>query len=143
MKGSFSVPGMLQEDSAKRRLVALKDQVESTEALIEVDLDHRRNKLVCFKLLRSAFLQPYSCILGVVSLLAPQCLTMRVIYADLAGTVLCCQAFVPIVQHIWDCRDLLGTSDGVQGSMQHSSIMSCPRKLQLLDKPLLSCLMNG
>lgn len=94
MKGSFSVPAMLLVDSVKRRLVALTDQVEGTEALIENDLDHRRNKLVCVKLVRSAFLQPYICILGVVSLLTPQYLTMHVIYADLAGTVLCCQALM-------------------------------------------------
>ena len=55
MKGSVSVPAVLQVDSVKSRLAALKDQIEGTEALIEIDLDHRRNKLVSFKLVRSAY----------------------------------------------------------------------------------------
>ena len=32
------------------RLTALKDKIEGTEALIEIDLDHRRNELVAFDL---------------------------------------------------------------------------------------------
>lgn len=32
------------------RLTALKEHIEGTEALIEIDLDHRRNELVSFNL---------------------------------------------------------------------------------------------
>lgn len=34
------------------RLTALKERIEGTEALIEIDLDHRRNELVAFDLVR-------------------------------------------------------------------------------------------
>lgn len=36
------------------RLTALKERIEGTEALIEIDLDHRRNELVAFDLVRLA-----------------------------------------------------------------------------------------
>ena len=41
---------MVQVDSVLSRLTALKDKIEGTEALIEIDLDHRRNELVAFDL---------------------------------------------------------------------------------------------
>jgi len=47
---------LLQVDSVLSRLTALKERIEGTEALIEIDLDHRRNELVAFDLVRSAFL---------------------------------------------------------------------------------------
>jgi hypothetical protein len=47
---------LLQVDSVLSRLTALKERIEGTEALIEIDLDHRRNELVAFDLVRSACL---------------------------------------------------------------------------------------
>ncbi|DBB07428.1 TPA: hypothetical protein ACH3X3_008910 [Trebouxia sp. C0006] len=40
----------MQVDSVLSRLTALKERIEGTEALIEIDLDHRRNELVAFDL---------------------------------------------------------------------------------------------
>lgn len=40
----------LQVDTVLSRLMALKERIEGTEALIEIDLDHRRNELVAFDL---------------------------------------------------------------------------------------------
>lgn len=37
------------------RLTALKERIEGTEALIEIDLDHRRNELVAFDLVRPVY----------------------------------------------------------------------------------------
>lgn len=47
---------LLQVDSVLSRLTALKERIEGTEALIEIDLDHRRNELVAFDLVRFACL---------------------------------------------------------------------------------------
>lgn len=44
---------MLQVDTVLSRLTALKERIEGTEALIEIDLDHRRNELVAFDLVRT------------------------------------------------------------------------------------------
>ena len=41
-----------QVDTVLSRLIALKERIEGTEALIEIDLDHRRNELVAFDLVR-------------------------------------------------------------------------------------------
>ncbi len=41
---------VLQVDTVLSRLTALKERIEGTEALIEIDLDHRRNELVAFDL---------------------------------------------------------------------------------------------
>ena len=41
-------------DTVLSRLTALKERIEGTEALIEIDLDHRRNELVAFDLVRLA-----------------------------------------------------------------------------------------
>lgn len=40
----------MQVDTVLSRLTALKERIEGTEALIEIDLDHRRNELVAFDL---------------------------------------------------------------------------------------------
>eukprot|EP00891_Asterochloris_glomerata_P003934 jgi/Astpho2/3934/fgenesh1_pg.00063_%23_10_t len=40
----------MQVDTVLSRLIALKERIEGTEALIEIDLDHRRNELVAFDL---------------------------------------------------------------------------------------------
>ena len=47
-----STPACLaaQVDTVLSRLTALKEHIEGTEALIEIDLDHRRNELVSFNL---------------------------------------------------------------------------------------------
>ena len=45
---------VLQVDTVLSRLTALKERIEGTEALIEIDLDHRRNELVAFDLVRLA-----------------------------------------------------------------------------------------
>ena len=42
----------MQVDTVLSRLTALKERIEATEALIEIDLDHRRNELVAFDLVR-------------------------------------------------------------------------------------------
>ena len=42
----------MQVDTVLSRLTALKERIEGTEALIEIDLDHRRNELVAFDLVR-------------------------------------------------------------------------------------------
>lgn len=44
---------LMQVDTVLSRLTALKERIEATEALIEIDLDHRRNELVAFDLVRS------------------------------------------------------------------------------------------
>ena len=49
------VHGLMQVDTVLSRLTALKERIEGTEALIEIDLDHRRNELVAFDLVRSTF----------------------------------------------------------------------------------------
>ena len=43
----------VQVDTVLSRLTALKEHIEGTEALIEIDLDHRRNELVSFNLVRA------------------------------------------------------------------------------------------
>ena len=43
---------LVQVDTVLSRLTALKERIEGTEALIEIDLDHRRNELVAFDLVR-------------------------------------------------------------------------------------------
>lgn len=43
----------MQVDTVLSRLTALRERIEGTEALIEIDLDHRRNELVAFDLVRS------------------------------------------------------------------------------------------
>lgn len=43
----------MQVDTVLSRLTALKEHIEGTEALIEIDLDHRRNELVSFNLVRA------------------------------------------------------------------------------------------
>lgn len=45
-----SMMSVLQVDTVLSRLTALKERIEGTEALIEIDLDHRRNELVAFDL---------------------------------------------------------------------------------------------
>ena len=45
----------MQVDTVLSRLTALKERIEGTEALIEIDLDHRRNELVAFDLVRPMF----------------------------------------------------------------------------------------
>lgn len=40
----------LQVDHTLSRLNVLKDRIESIEALVTIDLDHRRNELVAFDL---------------------------------------------------------------------------------------------
>ena len=46
------VVAAVQVDTVLSRLIALKERIEGTEALIEIDLDHRRNELVAFDLVR-------------------------------------------------------------------------------------------
>ena len=54
--------GVLQVDTVLSRLTALKERIEGTEALIEIDLDHRRNELVAFDLVRlSVMVQRSGC----------------------------------------------------------------------------------
>ena len=42
----------LQVDHTLSRLNVLKERIESIEALVTIDLDHRRNELVAFDLVR-------------------------------------------------------------------------------------------
>jgi hypothetical protein len=46
--------GALQTDSLLSRLKALKERIDSTEAHVTLDLDHRRNQIVSFNLVSSA-----------------------------------------------------------------------------------------
>lgn len=63
----------MQVDTVLSRLTALKERIEGTEALIEIDLDHRRNELVAFDLVRPPKTRPCSlcslsvCILCILS----------------------------------------------------------------------------
>ena len=50
----------MQVDTVLSRLTALKERIEGTEALIEIDLDHRRNELVAFDLVRPPKTRPCS-----------------------------------------------------------------------------------
>lgn len=45
---------VVQVDTVLSRLTALKEHIEGSEALIEIDLDHRRNELVSFNLVSLA-----------------------------------------------------------------------------------------
>ena len=47
----------MQTDSLLSRLKALKERIDSTEAHVTLDLDHRRNQIVSFNLVSSAGLQ--------------------------------------------------------------------------------------
>lgn len=53
----------MQVDTVLSCLTALKERIEGTEALIEIDLDHRRNELVAFDLVSQAvsFLEFHKC----------------------------------------------------------------------------------
>lgn len=65
----------MQVDTVLSRLTALKERIEGTEALIEIDLDHRRNELVAFDLVRRT--QCMHCLCHVV---CACCLCMQFVY---------------------------------------------------------------
>lgn len=44
---------LVQFDTVLSRLTTLKERIDGTEALLEIDLDHRRNELVAFDLVSS------------------------------------------------------------------------------------------
>jgi hypothetical protein len=46
--------GALKVDATLSRLDVLRDRIEATEALVTLDLDHRRNELVAFDLVSTA-----------------------------------------------------------------------------------------
>lgn len=49
----------MQVDHTLSRLNVLKERIESVEALVTIDLDHRRNELVAFDLVRPIMQGPF------------------------------------------------------------------------------------
>ena len=91
---SATAAGDVQVDSVLSRLTALKERIEGTEALIEIDLDHRRNELVAFDL---------------------------VSHSDAAMTLSLFSALLNVVKHLTHCHPV-GHVTGLVGWLKQAKI---------------------